>query len=107
MAMIRALLLYTASSHRALTASYALNGGGGSSTDTGSFFLSASSYGPSGSIIFTQGDGGTQTVTLGSSFVNATLPNSEIIVAPTESYKLVGTATNFPAFKSRARMAEI
>jgi hypothetical protein len=92
----------TISSSYALTASYALNGGGGGTTDTGSFFISASSYGPSGSIIFTQGDGGTQTVTVGSSFVTTTLPNSEVILAPTQSYKLIGdnSTWTFPAFQT-------
>jgi hypothetical protein len=87
----------------ALTASYALNGGGGGeTTDTGSFFTSASSYGPSGSIIFTQGDGSTQTVTVGSSFVTTTLPNSEVILAPTQSYKLIGdnSTWTYPAFQA-------
>ena len=78
------------------------SGGGGGSTDTGSFFVSASSYGPSGSIIFTQGGGGTQTVTVGSSLVSALLPNSEIIVSPTQSYGLIGTDSidTFPEFKN-------
>jgi len=93
----------TISSSYALTASYALNGGGGGgTTDTGSFFTSASSYGPSGSIIFTQGDGSTQTVTVGSSFVTTTLPNSEVILAPTQSYKLIGdnSTWTYPAFSA-------
>lgn len=94
-------VLNAVSASYAVTASHALNGGGGS-VDTGSFFISASSYGPSGSVIFTQGDGGTQIVTVGSSLVSALLPNSEIIVSPTQSYGLIGTYTTdtFPEFKS-------
>ena len=74
----------------AITASYALNGGsGGGGSDEA--FVSASSAGPAGSITFTQGDGSTQTVTLGSSFVTADVPSNEIVVFPTQSFTQVGS----------------
>ena len=68
----------------------ALSGGGGTGS-VDNAFVSASSAGPAGSITFTQGDGSTQTVTLGSSFVTADVPSNEIVVFPTQSFTQIGS----------------
>lgn len=74
----------------AITASYALNGGsGGGGSDEA--FVSASGVGATGTITFTQSNGSTQSVTLGSSYVTVDLPNNEVKVNPTQSFTQVGT----------------
>lgn len=87
----------------AITASYALNGGsGGGGSDEA--FVSASGVGATGTITFTQDNGATQTVTLGSSFVTADLPNNEVVAYPTTSFAAIGdTSTDtFPEFAAAA-----
>ena len=96
----------TTASHAtyALTASYALNaaaGGGGGSDEA---FVSASGVGATGTITFTQSNGSTQSVTLGSSFVTADLPSNEVVAYPTTSFAAIGdTSTDtFPEFAAAA-----
>lgn len=77
-------LTFTKGNSSTFNISLPTSGGGTGSAELA--FVSASSVGPAGSITFTQGNGATQTVTLGSSFVTADLPSNEILVFPTQSF---------------------